>query len=98
MSSSCCCIDVDDRPEVYSATIRHARIPHVCGECGETINPGEEYEDYRGCYEGTWGKHKTCWFCLCIRRDFFPCGWYYGNLREDFEDCHGWDYVTMEEQ
>lgn len=94
MSEECCCIYVDDGdyPSFANATLRRAAKPHRCGECGETIRPGEEYEDARQLEEGRWYRYKTCSFCLKIRRDFFPCGWYYEGLVESFQDCMGWDY------
>ena len=75
-----------------------ARVEHKCYECGATINPGEEYENCRWIYPEMpkgkrWHVNKTCWFCLCIRRDFFDCGWAWGGLREDFYECQGWDYM-----
>lgn len=95
---SCCCIDVDDGPSVFSQVMRTAQKTHVCGECGHEIQFGEKYEDYRGCYEGKWSKHRTCWFCVRVREDYFKCGWYFENLREDFRECNGWDYAAPNSQ
>ena len=93
---SCCCVDWDGHWGFYRDEIRIARKEHKCTECNCTINPGEEYEYQVGRFDGALQHHKTCWFCLAIRRDFFKCGWVFGMLREDFSECHGWDYVTME--
>lgn len=90
----CCCIDVGEAYELLRQDIRTARIPHRCGECQEEIRPGDRYEYAAGVYDGGWYTHRTCWRCLCVRRDFFSCGWIYENLREDFRECFGWDYVT----
>lgn len=92
---ACICIDVDEEPSVYRKNIRKARKTHLCGECGGEISPGEEYEEVIASWEGYtgWERFKTCWFCLCIRRDFFTCGWYFGSLREYFREVQGWDYV-----
>lgn len=93
MSESCICLDYDNGPDVWSDPIRTARKAHKCCECGAEISPGEKYEDYNGCYEGSWSNYKTCWLCLAIRRDFFKCGWRFTGLREDFREAHGWDYI-----
>ena len=96
---SCCCIDVDSEPGFRAfPTIRVARIEHKCNECSAVIAPGERYESVKclDTYSGAgrkWDTHKTCWFCLKVRNDYFECGWYYGMLREDFEECNGWDYA-----
>ena len=91
----CCCIDPGDEPSVYSDPIRTACKAHTCCECGETITVGEKYEDFAGCWDGDWSRHKTCWFCLKIREDFFSCGWTFTTLVEDFRECHGWDYTEV---
>ena len=91
--SECCCIDIGD--EMYTelaCDIRTARKEHICGECGDPIRPGEQYEDFRGVIGGFVGRHKTCAICCAIRRDFFPCGWHFGGMVEDFWDCMGFDY------
>lgn len=91
-----CCIDVD--PDCVIVILRDetriARKEHTCGECRQAIRPGEKYTYEVGVFEGAIETHITCWLCRCIRRDFFPCGFFYGRLREDFYECHGWDYVN----
>jgi len=98
MISACCCVQdaYEFRPDVYSDDVRTARVEHICGECSEAIKPGQRYEDFRGCWEGEWERHKTCAPCLGIRNDFFECGWNFGRIRHDFRECYGFDYVTGE--
>lgn len=92
---ACCCVDPGDYETLIIMTDenRKARKEHVCGECGGTIEKGEVYHYESGVCAGSWEIHKTCWFCMKIREDFFECGWIYGQLREIFCECNGWDYV-----
>ena len=94
---ACCCIDVDDTVDLARDEWRKANKEHRCGECGEVIKKGERYEHASLLFEGDWSTHKTCELCVRIRTDFFPCGFYYGFLREDFRECNGWDYCEMPE-
>ena len=96
MTSCCCSVDVDIFAEVYMARKPTARKTHVCCECGESILPGEEYEQVTGKWDGYWETHKTCRLCLRIRNDLFPCGWYFGMMREEICECLGFDYITNE--
>jgi hypothetical protein len=99
MSEDCCCIDVEsDRPSVLRQEVRLARQVHTCGECGDLIRPGDSYEYVTGLWDGWWSTYRTCSFCLKIRRDFFPCGFYYERLRDDFRECMGWDYTAPVEE
>jgi hypothetical protein len=95
----CCCVDDGDfeRASLERAEIRRARKAYVCGECDEEISRGERYEYYSGVWEGAWVHYRTCLPCIGIRRDFFPCGYVWGQMREDFRECQGWDYVTGDE-
>ena len=94
--SECCCICVDDYATVAYDEIRTARKEHRCCECGAKILPKQKYERTGTLFEGQWTTYKTCIPCVGIRRDFFTCGWYYGQMRNDFRECNGWDYVTGE--
>jgi len=93
MNDVCCCLDVDGFGREIACEIRRARKEHTCCECLQTIKPGDQYEHYRGVYDDDIFTAKTCLPCAGIRRDFFHCGWYYGQMREDFYECNGWDYL-----
>lgn len=87
-----CCVEYDPC-DASSQTVRTARKPYRCDECGEEIRPGEQYERAWTLIDGKSRTHRTCSPCLGIRRDCFPCGWAFGRLREDFMECNGYDYV-----
>ena len=94
MNDACCCVLVDD---VECSTrlqdkLVTARKPHRCGECGEQIRPGDQYWLEYVAGRGTIAVYKTCRPCRQIRDDWFSCGWSYEYVRQDFYDCHGWDY------
>jgi len=64
-----------------------------CGECGREIGHGEEYEWYRGIYDGQRCTHITCLDCLSLRFYFFG-DWAFETLwdcfRDSMDDC-GWE-------
>ena len=91
--SNCICIYVDEVATMLEERTRRARKPHECGECGETIEPGSLYLYEREVFEGNISVHKTCARCANVRKDYFSCGWYWGQLRDDFYDAHGFDYT-----
>ena len=95
ISGACSCSLDYENPTVFELKTVTARKPHVCGECGETIMPGEKYEHVAGLWEGYWEKHKTCIPCTRIRGDLFSC-FIYGGLREMINDNFGFDYVAGE--
>ena len=98
MNDACCCsVEVDEPAEVYLARVLTARREHRCLECGELIEPGEQYEQVTARWDGHWNTYKTCYLCLRIRNDLFPCGWYFGQMREDIRECLGIDYVDGED-
>lgn len=61
-----------------------------CGECGKEIQLGEQFEWYRGEYEGDRHVHHTCMDCLSLRFYFFG-DWTFERIWDDFyqhmEDC-----------
>jgi hypothetical protein len=76
-----------ESPTVYNSTIRKARKVHTCGECLTLIEPGKQYEEARGLWDGTWDTHRTCMDCLEIR----PDEWVFTMLHEDVSQ---WDWET----
>lgn len=86
---SCSC-DYDP-PDFHCATIRKARKPHRCEECGTQIKPGERYEHVAGANDGSIWTAKTCNECWELRQFVkinIPCFcWMYGNMIEDAEIC-----------
>jgi RNase P subunit RPR2 len=71
---------------VYSATLRTARKPHTCDECGRQIVPGTKYEMVFGVWDFP-STFRTCAACLEIRRfvkESVPCFCvHHANLHED---------------
>jgi predicted RNA-binding Zn-ribbon protein involved in translation (DUF1610 family) len=63
-----------------------ARKIHVCCECGDVINRGEEYEYFKGVFDGEWEVHKTCKPCRRIGSDYCLCV-PFGQLWEYLEEC-----------
>lgn len=61
-----------------------------CGECDKEIQLGEEFEWYRGEYNGERDTHHTCMDCLSLRGYFFG-DWTFKRLWDDFyqhmDDC-----------
>ena len=58
---SCYC-DADPA-DVWNEKRRKARKNHVCSECGETIEPKEEYTYISCLSDGDWGTFKLCEYC-----------------------------------
>lgn len=86
-------VDLDGSATTLRKDIRTARKIHKCGECRDTIKPGEKYEDFVGVFDGEIFKQKTCLDCLSLRGVFFSDGFYYEmireNLSEHIRDCYG---------
>ena len=96
MDDVCLCLDTDNPAEWAVETSPIARTTHKCCECGDTINPGERYQRVSGVWEGEFDTFKTCFVCVKIREDFFPCGWYYGCIRTEFRENFDFDPFTNE--
>lgn len=84
-------------PKVASTTAPKARKQHSCCECPRPIQPGDRYEQVKGCWDGTWSTHRTCLLCVTLRERFCPDGWVYGELHQvleqigdDDEDAAAW--------
>jgi len=87
MDCSCAIMaDVDDDFEQVSSTSNpRARKTHVCCECHRTINIGEQYELYKGLWDGNWDAYKTCIDCKSVR-DVLFCSWTYEIMWDDIAD------------
>ena len=93
MTGSCIYIDsFDDGPAVFDAKMVRARSDHTCTECAETIPPGHIYERVRGLWDGDWITYKTCGRCYDLRRRFFPHGFYFTGLVDEWVEHFGFDY------
>lgn len=82
----CVLVDVDEPPELHSSKTRVARKKHECGECGGSIEPGEQYEHFAGLNDGRWWSAKTCAPCVEIRSVLMCEGWLFGTLWDDIEE------------
>ena len=79
-----------DELEIKMVTHKTKLISIKCGECDKEIKFGEQYEWYRGEYDGNRYTHHTCIDCLSLRNYFFG-EWTFERLWEDFnqhmDDC-----------
>jgi hypothetical protein len=85
----CSCVYVENDGGSYefsSVKIVAARKQHKCGECGEIINPGDQYEYHSGKWDGEICVDKTCGICMEIRNKFFCTCWCYGGVMRDFRE------------
>jgi hypothetical protein len=87
VSDCSACINFGDGEEgssVYRLVHRKARKAHVCCECREAINPGDEYEYATGLQDGAWWDQTTCLACADIATSL-NCGTYreHGTLWEN---------------
>ena len=80
-----CSIDVDyNSNDFYHDKVVKAVKPHVCGECGEEIKAGEQYEIVRG-KNDHWFTEKTCMPCREVR-NCYCCGWLFGHVFEHIDN------------
>lgn len=80
-----CSIDVDSdymKCDLHVSKVVKAKKHHKCCECGNIINPGEEYEKVVGKWDGYFSEYKTCKVCLEIRKNIF-CSWCYSTMWQD---------------
>jgi len=91
----CCCSEVDGCNVTLTDELRRARKEYQCCECGCLISVGDRHHYYFGTTDGDSFSARTCAPCAGIRRDFFPCGGYFGEMREDFRECMGFDYLEV---
>ena len=97
MLATCdCSCDDFDPCKCAVETIRKARKPHVCIECGDTIPVGKQYEEATGIdAEGEPYRYHTCIGCMNLRKHYCRGGWIWGGLREALMECEsvGFDYT-----
>lgn len=81
------CVCDYDGPEIYFSELRKARKVHVCEECRARIQPGEQYENASGKWDGRFDQFKTCSRCIALRdwvKAHVPCFcWAHGHMNED---------------
>jgi len=86
----CACtvpIEIDDVCLLHFISIPTALTnSHVCGECNRRIPKGEEYIIECTEYDHEITVYTTCEDCYSIRQVFFSSGWYYGEIRDQFEE------------
>lgn len=80
-----CNIDDGDFCTVLHDATPKARKPHICSECGRTIEHGETYRHHATLYEGRIETHKCCAHCD-VARDWL------------FAQCDGWSFNTVREE
>jgi hypothetical protein len=91
-----CSCDEGESVRCHSDVIRKARKEHECCECGESIRPGQKYEDATGIDgEGESYQFRTCLTCKAIREHYCPHGWMWTCLAETIQECLGFDYRTL---
>lgn len=86
---NCCPLsssDDGDRPGFCNSTLRVARKPHKCTECGEAIAAGMRHEITTGKWGDEISTFRTCLSCREIRNHFGCEGWVFGQLWEDLEE------------
>lgn len=57
------CFECDGYNEFSSRSLPVARKAHRCEECGDPINPGEQYSYWSFKYDGHLGTFKSCRRC-----------------------------------
>lgn len=85
MGDCVCQIDVEHdgcSSGFYNKKIRNANKEHMCGECGDPIKKGDNYEYVSGMWEGYLDSFKTCIDCVSIREALF-CSFCHDALFED---------------
>ena len=52
-----------ESPDVFEQYIRKANKRHRCCECGDYIQPGDQYCETSGLWDGCWSRFKQCLAC-----------------------------------
>ena len=76
----------DNEAEFYETTLPKARKTHQCTECGNAIQPGENYERTSAKWDGDLSTFNTCLLCVEIRNKFSCGGWSFGSVWEDLTE------------
>ena len=80
----------DDGPGVFEETFPKARNQHICCECGKIIQKGEEYQYYKGCWDGKWSKFRTCMDCSGLRQRVVESVYNENSVWPPFGDLLEW--------
>lgn len=91
-----CSVDGSETYYPYSRTYRTARRPHLCEECGRSIQAGERYSYAAGLYDHQWNTHKSCAHCA-VGQEWLgqECGGFiHGGVWEDIE-AHNDEYPAL---
>lgn len=88
-------------PDLFRSTIRKARKPHKCCECGTIIQPGSKYADIFGIWEGDAKGYKQCLRCYQISEKIAEkddCGHGFGELYEHLQNADYLNFNTESQQ
>jgi hypothetical protein len=82
-----CLIGPEEFCEFFDESIRIARKPHRCSECGAAISVGAKYHSASGKSDGEFWRINTCLLCSEIRKAFSCDGEVLGGmLWEDMQE------------
>ncbi|MCY4507837.1 MAG: hypothetical protein OXG35_12890 [Acidobacteria bacterium] len=86
-TDDCPCVDGSDhdapQPSYCRVSTRRAAKRYSCYECRDPIEPGAQYENVHGLWEGEWDTMRICAGCADIRRELFCGPWSYGEMWDD---------------
>ena len=84
MNCSCSAVSIDGDGYLSSRT-RKAAKKSICPECGDEIKKGDEYLFATLFLDGGIYNNKMCKKCESIVDQFFPDGYYCGEVKDDLE-------------
>lgn len=83
-----------DEADMYVTKMPTARRGHICCECGQKIQRGEQYENVTMALDGDVSRYKTCLICVEIRTKFSCDGsWMFGTIWEELRE-YGFPEMT----
>jgi len=87
MSKNCLLdlVDSEIRPDFIKHSVRTAKQPHQCCECGMAIAALEQYEYTAGAWDGDFRTFKTCLPCVEIRDELF-CSFIFTEIYSSLEN------------